>query len=82
MDQSAMPVPRSLHLLPQRLMVFLVQEDRLQSQSPNLVEVELPLSDVLYDAKKVGDVLPVELVWELNSIGQTALPRGWTKQCN
>ena len=43
---------------------FLTQEDRLQSQSPNLVEVELSLSDVLYDAKKVGDVLPVELVWD------------------
>jgi murein DD-endopeptidase MepM/ murein hydrolase activator NlpD len=53
---------------------FLVQEDRLQSQSPNLVEVELPLSDVLYDAKKVGDVLPVELVWELNSIVKQLYP--------
>jgi len=53
---------------------FLVQEDRLQSQSPNLVEVELPLSDVLYDARKVGDVLPVELVWELNSIVKQLYP--------
>jgi murein DD-endopeptidase MepM/ murein hydrolase activator NlpD len=53
---------------------FLTQEDRLQSQSPNLVEVELPLSDVLYDARKVGDVLPVELVWELNSIVKQLYP--------
>jgi murein DD-endopeptidase MepM/ murein hydrolase activator NlpD len=53
---------------------FLIQEDRLQSQSPNLVEVELSLSDVLYDAKKVGDVLPVELVWELNSIVKQLYP--------
>lgn len=53
---------------------FLTQEDRLQTQSPNLVEVELPLSDVLYDARKVGDVLPVELVWELNSIVKQIYP--------
>lgn len=53
---------------------FLTQEDRLQSQSPNLVEVELSLSDVLYDAKKVGDILPVELVWELNSIVKQLYP--------
>jgi len=53
---------------------FLTQEDRLQSQSPNLVEVELPLSDVLYDARKVGDILPVELVWELNSIVKQLYP--------
>jgi murein DD-endopeptidase MepM/ murein hydrolase activator NlpD len=53
---------------------FLIQEDRLQSQSPNLVEVELSLSDVLYDAKKVGDILPVELVWELNSIVKQLYP--------
>lgn len=53
---------------------FLTQEDRLQSQSPNLVEVDLPLSDVLYDARKVGDVLPVELVWELNSIVKQLYP--------
>jgi murein DD-endopeptidase MepM/ murein hydrolase activator NlpD len=38
------------------------------------VEVELSLSDVLYDAKKVGDVLPVELVWELNSIVKQLYP--------
>jgi murein DD-endopeptidase MepM/ murein hydrolase activator NlpD len=53
---------------------FLIQEDRLQSQSPNLVEVGLSLSDVLYDAKKVGDILPVELVWELNSIVKQLYP--------
>ena len=53
---------------------FLIQEDRLQSQSSNLVEVELSLSDVLYDAKKVGDILPVELVWELNSIVKQLYP--------
>ena len=53
---------------------FLTQEDRLQTQSPNLVEVELPLSDVLYDVRKVGDVLPVELVWELNSIVKQIYP--------
>jgi murein DD-endopeptidase MepM/ murein hydrolase activator NlpD len=53
---------------------FLTQEDRLESQSPNLVEVELTLSDVLYDARKVGDVLPVELVWELNSIVKQLYP--------
>ena len=34
---------------------FLIQQDYLQEESKRFTEIQLPLSDVLYDPKKVGD---------------------------
>ena len=53
---------------------FLVQQDLLRDESKNLTEIRLPLREVLYDPRKLGDKLPVELVWELNSIIKQIYP--------
>jgi len=53
---------------------FLIQQDYLRDESKRFTEVQLNLSDVLYDPKKVGDTLPVELIWELNSIIKEIYP--------
>lgn len=53
---------------------FLIQQDYLKDESKRFTEIQLPLSDVLYDLKKVGDKLPVELVWELNSVIKQIYP--------
>ena len=53
---------------------FLIQQDYLRDESKRFTEIQLPLSDVLYDPKKVGDKLPVELVWELNSVIKQIYP--------
>ena len=53
---------------------FLIQQDYLKNASKNLTELRIPLQDVLYDPRKVGDVLPVELVWELNSLIKQIYP--------
>lgn len=53
---------------------FLIQQDYLKEESKRFTEIQLPLSDVLYDPKKVGDKLPVELVWELNSVIKQIYP--------
>lgn len=47
---------------------FLIQQDFLKDESKRLTEIRIPLRDVLYDPRKVSDQLPVELVWELNSL--------------
>ena len=53
---------------------FLVQQDFLRNESKNLSEIRMPLREVLYDPAKVNDKLPVELVWELNSIIKQIYP--------
>ena len=53
---------------------YLVQQDYLRDQSKRYTEIELPLRDVLYDQRKVSDKLPVELVWELNSLIKQIYP--------
>ena len=53
---------------------FLIQQDYLRNESKNLTELRIPLRDVLYDPRKVGDLLPVELVWELNSLIKQIYP--------
>jgi murein DD-endopeptidase MepM/ murein hydrolase activator NlpD len=53
---------------------FLIQQDYLNDESKRFTEIQLSLSDVLYDPKKVGDKLPVELVWELNSVIKQIFP--------
>ena len=53
---------------------FLIQQDYLKNESKNLTEIRIPLRDVLYDPRKVGDLLPVELVWELNSLIKQIYP--------
>ena len=53
---------------------FLIQQDYLRNESKNLTEIRIPLWDVLYDPRKVGDTLPVELVWELNSLIKQIYP--------
>ena len=53
---------------------FLVQQDYLRNESKNLTELRIPLRDVLYDPRKVGDLLPVELVLELNSLIKQIYP--------
>ena len=53
---------------------FLVQQDFLKNESKNLTEIRIPLKEVLYDPKKLGDKLPVELVWELNSVIKQIYP--------
>lgn len=53
---------------------FLVQQDFLRNESKNLTEIQVPLKEVLYDQRKLGDKLPVELVWELNSIIKQIYP--------
>ena len=53
---------------------FLVQQDYLINESKNLSEIRIPLREVLYDPSKVNDRLPVELIWELNSIIKQIYP--------
>ena len=53
---------------------FLIQQDYLKDESKRFTEIQLPLSDVLYDPKKIGDKLPVELIWELNSVIKQIYP--------
>jgi len=53
---------------------FLIQQDYLSNESKNLSEIRMPLREVLYDPAKVNDKLPVELVWELNSIIKQIYP--------
>lgn len=53
---------------------FLIQQDYLKDESKRFTEIEFRLSDVLYDPKKVGDKLPVELIWELNSVIKQIYP--------
>lgn len=53
---------------------FLIQQDYLKEESKRFTEVQLKLSDVLYDPKRVGDKLPVELIWELNSVIKQIYP--------
>lgn len=53
---------------------FLIQQDYLKDESKRFTEIQLPLRDVLYDPKKVSDKLPVELVWELNSVIKQIYP--------
>ena len=53
---------------------FLIQQDYLKDESKRLTEVRIPLKDVLYDPRKVNDQLPVELVWELNSLIKQIYP--------
>ena len=53
---------------------FLIQQDYLKNESAKLTEIRIPLRDVLYDPRKVNDKLPVELVWELNSIIKQIYP--------
>ena len=47
---------------------YLVQQDYLKDEAKRFTEIDIPLRDVLYDPHKVSDKLPVELVWELNSL--------------
>jgi murein DD-endopeptidase MepM/ murein hydrolase activator NlpD len=53
---------------------FLIQQDYLKDESKRFTEIELQLRDVLYDPKKVGDKLPVELIWELNTVIKQIYP--------
>lgn len=53
---------------------FLIQQDYLKDESKRFTEIQLPLRDVLYDPKTVGDKLPVELIWELNSVIKQIYP--------
>lgn len=53
---------------------FLIQQDYLKDESKRFTEIQFRLSDVLYDPKKVGDKLPVELIWELNSVIKQIYP--------
>ncbi len=53
---------------------FLIQQDYLKDESKRFTEIQLPLRDVLYDPKKVGDKLPVELIWELNTVIKQIYP--------
>ena len=53
---------------------FLIQQDYLKDESKRLTEIRIPLKDVLYDPRKVSDQLPVELVWELNSVIKQIYP--------
>ena len=53
---------------------FLIQQDYLKDESKRLTEIRMPLREVLYDPRKVSDQLPVELVWELNSLIKQIYP--------
>jgi len=53
---------------------YLVQQDYLKTEAKRFTEIEIPLRDVLYDPRKVGDSLPVELVWELNALIKQIYP--------
>jgi murein DD-endopeptidase MepM/ murein hydrolase activator NlpD len=53
---------------------YIIQQDYLKDEAQRFVEVQIPLKDVLYDQRKVGDKLPVELVWDLNSVIKQIYP--------
>ncbi|WP_243391890.1 M23 family metallopeptidase [Polynucleobacter meluiroseus] len=53
---------------------FLIQQEYLKEEAKQLTEIQIPLRDVLYDPRKVGDKLPVELVWELNGVIKQIYP--------
>jgi murein DD-endopeptidase MepM/ murein hydrolase activator NlpD len=53
---------------------YRVQEENLVDQMQFWTEVLIPLQEVLYDPQRLGDKLPVELVWELNSIVKQIYP--------
>ena len=53
---------------------FLVQEENLADQMQFWTELFIPLQEVLYDPQRLGDKLPVELAWELNSIVKQLYP--------
>ena len=53
---------------------YLVQQDYLKDEYQRYSEIEIPLREVLYDPKKLGDKLPVELIWELNSLIKQIYP--------
>lgn len=53
---------------------FLIQQDFLKDESKRLTEIRIPLRRVLYDPRKASDQLPVELVWELNSLIKQIYP--------
>ena len=53
---------------------YRVQEENLVDQMQFWAEVLIPLQEVLYDPQRLGDKLPVELVWELNSIVKQIYP--------
>jgi murein DD-endopeptidase MepM/ murein hydrolase activator NlpD len=53
---------------------YLIQQDYLKEEAKRYSEIDIPLRDVLYDPRKVGDKLPVELVWELNSLIKQIYP--------
>jgi murein DD-endopeptidase MepM/ murein hydrolase activator NlpD len=53
---------------------FLVQEENLADQMEFWTELFIPLYEVLYDPQRLGDKLPVELAWELNSIVKQLYP--------
>lgn len=53
---------------------FLVQEENLADQMQYWTELFIPLQEVLYDPQRLGDKLPVELAWELNSIVKQIYP--------
>lgn len=53
---------------------FLVQAENLVDQIQFWTELTIPLQEVLYDPQRLGDKLPVELVWELNSIVKQIYP--------
>jgi murein DD-endopeptidase MepM/ murein hydrolase activator NlpD len=53
---------------------FLVQEENLANQMEFWTELFIPLQEVLYDPQRLGDKLPVELAWELNTIVKQIYP--------
>lgn len=53
---------------------YLVQEENLADQMQFWTELFIPLQEVLYDPQRLGDQLPVELAWELNSVVKQLLP--------
>ncbi|NDB09165.1 MAG: M23 family peptidase, partial [Burkholderiaceae bacterium] len=53
---------------------YLVQEENLASQMQFWTELFIPLQEVLYEPQRLGDKLPVELAWELNSIVKQLYP--------
>jgi len=47
---------------------FLLQQEPLVNALGRLTEIEIPLRAVLYDPNQVENKLPIELVWELNTV--------------
>ena len=57
---------------------YLIEQDYLKDEAKRFTEIDISLRDVLYDPRKVGDKLPVELVWELNSLIKQIYPEDST----